>query len=332
MRLATGYQASQALHVAASLGLADLLAGAPRSSDELAAATNTHAPSLRRLLRALAAFGVFREEEDGCFALAPPGECLRADLPGSARPLVLMWGHEDFRRTWDALEHCVRTGETAAKHLFGSDDAFARYAADPGLGAAFNAGMTVMSAATADAVVAAYDFSGARLVVDVGGGHGRLIAAVLSANPSLRGVLFDLPSVVRGATGLLAQARVADRCRVLGGDMFAAVPEGGDLYLLKSVIHDWDDGRALAVLANCRRAMQAPGSRLLLVERLLPERMEPTPAARSHALGDLNMLVRTGGLERTEGEFRKLLDEAGLRLVRVLPTSSHLSLIEAAST
>lgn len=331
LRVATGYQASQALFVAARLGLADLLGDGPRPVEDLAAAAGAHAASLRRLLRALAAFGVFREGEDGRFALAPLGEHLRAGAPGSVRPLVLMYGHADFLRTWGELEHCVRTGETAAKLLFGADNAFARYAADPDLGAAFNAGMTVLSAIVADAVVAAYDFSDLSPVVDVGGGQGRLIAAVLRANPSLHGVLFDLPYVVEGAGPVLAEAGVADRCEAVGGDMFEAVPAGGALYLLKSVVHDWDDGRATAVLAQCRRAMAGRReARLLLVERVLPNRIEPAPVVQSQALSDLNMLVRTGGRERTEGEFDALLDVAGLRLLRVIPTETPVSLIEAA--
>jgi hypothetical protein len=329
MNLSTAYQASRALYVAAKLGLPDLLAdGGPRSADHLAAATGSHAPSLRRLLRALAAFGVFTEDDDGCFALGPLGGCLRADAPGSVRALVLMQGDEDFWRTWGELEHCVRTGETAAKRLFGSEDAFARYAADPRLGAVFNAGMTVLSATTAAALVAAYDFSGATRVVDVGGGQGWLMAAILRANPGLRGVLFDLSSVVEGAPRLLAEAGVADRCEVLGGEMFEAVPGGGDLYVLSRVVHDWEDGRAVAILRNCRRAMDGH-ARLLLVERVLPDRVEPAPTVQPLVLSDLNMMVRTGGRERTAGEFGALLAGAGLRLVRVVPTGGPVSLVQA---
>lgn len=195
----------------------------------------------------------------------------------------------------------------------------------------FNAGMGAMSAAVAGAVVAAYRFADAARIVDVGGGQGGLLAAILGAAPGSRGVLFDLPEVVATAPAVLGAAGVLERCEIVGGDMFAAVPEGGDLYVLKSVIHDWDDRRAVSVLTNCRRAMDGREARLLLVERVLPERMEPTPAAQSHALGDLNMLVRTGGIERTESGFRRLLGEAGLRLLRVLPTASHVSLVEAAS-
>ena len=328
-RLATAYQASRALHVAARLGLADLLAERPRTAEELAEATGAHAPSLRRLLRAMAAFGVFDETAaEGRFALTPMGERLVAGAPASARGMVLMWDHEDFRRTWDALEHCVQTGETAALHLFGATGWAERYERDPELLAAYHAGMSAMAATAAEAVVEAYDFGGARHVVDVGGGQGRLLATVLRAHPGMRGTLLDRPDVVEGAGALLAEAGVADRCERVGGDMFAAVPEGGDAYILSRVIHDWGDGEAVAVLARCRGAM-AEGGRLLLVERVPPERATPSAPAQGHLLSDLNMLVRTGGRERTEAEYRALLAAAGLRLTRVVPTRAPWSIVEA---
>ncbi len=329
LRLATAYQASRATYVATKLGVPDLLADGPKSAADLAAATGADGSSLRRLLRALAALGVLAEGGDGRFALGRLGGCLRGDVPGSVRALVLMYGDEDFWLTWGDLEHCVRTGETAARHLFGAEDAFARYAADPRLGAVFNAGMTVLSATVGAAVAAACDLSGVGRVVDVGGGQGRLMAALLRANPELKGTLFDLPSVVEGAPQLLAEADVADRCEVVGGDMFEGVPAGGDLYVLSRVIHDWDDARATAILGNCRRAMGAR-AHLMLVERVPPERVEPTSAVQSQMLSDLNMMVRTGGRERTGGEFGALLAAAGLRLERILPTQAPVSLVEAA--
>ncbi|ACL62372.1 O-methyltransferase family 2 [Methylobacterium nodulans] len=334
LRLATAYQASRALHVAIRMHLPDLLADSPRSVEDLARETGAHAPSLRRLLRALASYGVFSEAADGRFALGPLGAALRAGAPGSVRDLALMWGDEDYWITWAELERCVCTGRTAAEHLFGAEDAFRRYAADARFGAVFNAGMTVLSAATAVAVVAAYDFPAAGLVVDVGGGQGRLIAAVLRARPGLQGVLLDLPSVVAGAPGLLAEAGVAERCEVVGGDMFTGVPEGGDLYVLSRVIDSFDDARAIAVLANCRRAMVGGHGRLLLVEPVLPDRVGAVaaPDVQENMLMDLNMLVRTGGRERTEAEYRAFLAAAGLRLERVLPTGAPVSLVEAAPT
>lgn len=328
LRLATAYQASRALHVAVRCGIPDLLAGGPKSVEHLAVATGAHVPSLHRLMRALTAFDVFAEASDGCFGLGPLGGCLLAGATGSVRDLVAMWGDEDFWQTWGELEHSVRTGETAAWHLYGAEDAFARYAADERLGPVFNAGMTTMSAAVAAIVVSTYDFASKVRVVDVGGGQGRLMAEILRANVKAHGVLLDLPTVVAGAQSLLAESGVADRCEVTGGDIFAAVPTGGDLYVLKSVVHDWSDDRAIAILANCRRAM-AEGARLLLVERVLPERIEPTNEVRSLVLSDLNMLVRNGGRERTERELRELLGAAGLQLERIVPTGTPFSLVEA---
>lgn len=328
LRIVTAYQASRALHVATQLRLPDHLAAGPQRAESLAMATGTHAPSLRRLLRVLAAHGVVEERDDDSFALAPLGEALVGDGPGSARGLVLMWGHEDFRRTWDALEHCVRTGETAARHLFGTTDWIARYEDDPELLAAYAMGMSGLAAIAADAVVEAYDFSDAGHVVDVGGGRGRMLATILRAHPRLRGTLLDRPEVVAGAAALLEEAGVAGRCSRVGGDMFAAVPEGGDIYILSRVIHDWEDAEAVAVLARCRAAM-AEGARLLLVERVLAERTSPNAAAQGHTLADLNMLVRTGGRERTEDEYRAVLTKAGLTLSRVIETKAPWSIVEA---
>jgi hypothetical protein len=213
--------------------------------------------------------------------------------------------------------------------LFGSEDPFARYATDPDFGPVFNRGMTANSVASALAVTRAYDFSAFRLVVDIGGGQGRLLAAILAASPSTRGILYDLPSVVAGAGPVLSAAGVTDRCEVVSGDMFSHVPDGGDLYVLMRVLHDWDDARAVEVLQRCRQAAQRPGVRLLVAERVLRERMTCDPRARSDALADLNMLVRTGGRERTEDEFRALLKVAGWKLQRVIVTSGPVSLIEA---
>lgn len=329
-QLATAHQASAALAVSVRLGLPDLLANGARSADDLAAATACHAPSLRRLLRALASFGVLEETDDGAFTLAPPGELLRSDVPGSLQPLVAFYTHPDMHRSWAVLEHSIRTGETAQRHLFGNDDVFARYNADPEFGPVFNAGMMAQSAIVAAAVVAAYEFSASRLVVDVGGGRGGMLSAILLANPALDGLLFDLPAVVATAEAVMPPAAVAARCQVVGGDMFASVPEHGDVYALKSVIHDWEDSAAIRILRNCRAAMARSDARLLLIERVMQDRAERTPMAQAHALGDLNMLVRTGGRERTSSEFTALLNQAGLRLQRIMPTASHVSLIEAA--
>ena len=332
LRLVNGAATAQAVAVAARLGLADLLAKGPCDAAALAAATGTHAPSLHRLLRMLVALGIAAEAPDDRFALGPLGERLRAGVPGSMRDLVLLFGHPDFWATWGALEHCVRTGETAVRHLFGAATTFERYEADPAFGAIFDAGMAVLAERAAAAVLNARPFPDSGLIVDVGGGKGTLLAAVLQAKPGLSGVVLDLPGVAARAAEVLQEAGLQGRARALGGDMFAAVPAGAELYLLKSVLHDWDDARADAILASCRAAMTQPGARLLVIERVMPELMTPEPAALAQAVGDLMMLTRAGGRERTEAEFRALLTGAGLRLLQVLPTASHYAVLEAAAS
>ncbi len=330
MRLALAYQAARLIHVAAELRLADLLVQGPRHAEDLAAAVCAHPPSLRRLLRALVAHGVCVEGSDGRFGLGPLGAPLVSDAAHSVRDLVLMWGDDDFWESWGRLARSVRTGETGSGHDPAMEDAFARYAGDRRLRTVFGAGMNALSVASASAVVAACEVSAAALVVDVGGGHGRLLAEVLRASAASRGILLERAEVVPGAEAALAAAGVRNRCEIVAGDMFARVPPGGDLYLVKSVLHDWDDARAVTILLNCRRAMdERPGARLLIVERVLPERAEATPDAPALMLADLNMLVRTGGRERTRAEFHRLLDAAGLRFTRVLPTTTQLSVIEA---
>jgi hypothetical protein len=321
LRLATAYQASAALHAAARLGIADALEARPRSAAGIAEAIggDVHAPALRRLLRALVALDVLEEVPGGAFALSAAGRNLPAGAPGSLRDLVLFFGHADMWQSWMELERCIRTGQTAGMLLFGSEDPFARYAADPNFGPVFNR-----------AITRAYDFSAFRQVVDVGGGHGRLLAAILAASPSTRGILFDLPSVVADAEPVLSAAGVADRCAIMGGDMFAAIPEGGDLYVLMRVLHDWDDARAVALLKRCRQAALQTGAPLLIAERVLGERMTCDPRAQSDALADLNMLVRTGGRERTEAEFAVLLEAADWKPQRMVATSGPVRLLEAA--
>lgn len=329
LRIMTGAAAAQAVAVAARLDLAGLLARGPTGAEALAATTGTHAPSLRRLLRALAALGIAEEEPDGRFALGPLGGPLQAGAGDSVRDLVLLFGHPDFWATWGALDHCVRTGETAVRHLFGAATTFERYAADPTFGAVFDAGMAVLAERGAAAVLEAWPFPEEGLVVDVGGGRGTLLAAVLRARPRLRGIVLDLPGVAERATLALREAGLDGRARAEGGDMFASVPAGADLYLLKSVLHDWDDERATAVLRCCRAALTRPGARLLIIERVMPERMQAGPSATSQAFGDLMMLTRAGGRERTEAEFRALLAGVGLRLAQVVPTASYYAVLEA---
>jgi hypothetical protein len=328
IRLATGYRLSQAIYVFTRLGIADLLASGARTSDELAHAAGAHAPSLYRLLRVLTACAVVSESRPGTFALAPAGMCLRRDAPDSVYSTVLLFGSENFWTTWGDLAHCIRTGETAFSHLFGVDGTFDWLATHPEDAALFNAGMADVAKMIARAILASYDFSFARVVVDVGGGRGELISSVLDAHPGLRGVLYDLPRVAEAAQEKLGRAGIADRCDAIGGDILSSVPGGGDVYLLSRVIHDWDDEKSILILRNCRAAM-AQTSRLLLAERTIPETIEPSVHAQTQLLSDLNMLVRNGGRERTDTEYGALLAAAGLRISRTIPTGTEIGLIEA---
>lgn len=325
-QLATAYQISQAVSVAARLGLAELLADGPRAADELAALTGTHTPSLFRLLRALTAFGVFDEVAPGRFALTPIGDGLRADALHSLRDAVVMWGSENFWQTTADLLHCVQTGETAMQHLFGVDTPFAYYQAHPELGAIMNAGWAATAHDLPQAVVAAYDFPASATVVDVGGNRGQLLGPILRANLSLRGVLFDLPQVITVAAPFLDKAGVLDRCTFVSGDLFADIPPGGDIYLLSRIIHDWNDAQATAILRNCRRAMR-PQATLLLVERVLPATLDHSADVQVSVQSDLNMLIRVGGRERTDPEYAALLAAAGFALERIIPTPSGFSVI-----
>lgn len=328
LRQATAFQLSQAIWVAAKLSVADHLRDGPMAVEKLALLTGCDPAALHRLLRALAAFRIFRQIEPGTFALAPQGACLCADATDSIRDQVLLFGGENFWQTWGALLHAVRTGETAFSHLFGVRNSFEYYARNPAELESMNRAMTAGSLAIASAVVAACDFSGARTIADIGGGHGRLVAGILKANAGLRGILFDFEGVVAGAAAILDQAGIADRCDVVAGDMLASVPAHCDVYLMSRVINIFDDARAVAVLKNCHAAMAAD-AKLILVERVLPEIAEPTFPAQSKVMSDLTMLVRTGGRERTANEFRDLLAQAGLRATRIVPTSSPVSVIEA---
>ena len=325
MQLVMGYYVSRAIYVAATLGIADRLAGGPQSADALAQATATHAPSLRRVLRLLASVGVFAEQEDGRFAQREMGQCLQSGVPGSMRAAALLFTGMT-QDAWKDLLHSVQTGEPTFPHVFGTDS-FSYLAQHPELAANFDEAMADFTKMVAIAVAAAYDFTPLRTVVDVGGGNGALLAGILGANPALRGVVFDQPHVAARAREGIEAAGLAGRCEVAGGDFFVDVPGGADAYLLKHVIHDWDDARAAAILATCHRAME-PQSRLLIVEGVYPPRIERSPASRSAASNDVNMLVCTGGRQRSEAEFGALYAQAGFRLTRIVPTFMNVSVIE----
>ena len=322
MRLVNGYQVSQALHVAASLGIADLLASGARTSDELAVATKTHAGALYRVLRALAAASVFHEAPGRRFSLTSMGECLRKDAAEQAGAWAAFIGRPYIWAAWSHLMHSVQTGETAFSSLYG-EGVWAYRAAHPEEGAIFDAAMTALSKDVAAGVIAAYDFAPFSRAVDVGGGQGALVGGILAAHPALRGVLFDQPHVVAQAKSGLEALGVADRCEAVGGSFFDQVP-AGDLILLKAVLHDWDDADAHAILQTCRRAI-TPGGTLLVIERVLPPPNEGLDAK----FADLNMLVGAGGRERTAEEFAALLASAGFASTRAVPTRTRMAILEA---
>lgn len=323
VQLIFGKWVSMAVSVAAKLRLADKLAAGPKTADELAAETNTHAPSLYRLLRALASVGVFASDEAGRFTLTPVGELLRTGVPGSMRGVADYCGAMWSWRAWEAAETSVRTGRTAFNEVFG-EGCFDYLGKHPDESAAFNEGMTGFSAVEADAVAAAYDFGSFGTLVDVGGGHGHLLATILKKTPKLRGVVFDAPHVVAGAAPLLKEMGVADRCTAEGGDFFKSVPAGGDAYILKHIIHDWNDADCGRILRNVR-AVSKPGTKLLLVELVIPPGDDPHPGK----ILDLEMLIVASGKERTEAEYARLVADAGFRLTRVVPTQSPASVVEA---
>jgi hypothetical protein len=308
--------------LAAELGLADLLANGPRDTEQLAQATSTHARSLYRMLRLLSSVGVFTEARPGQFALTPLGECLRSAVPGSMRSWLRMLGLRVWFHTYAEALHSLRTGEPAFAQSVGMKF-FDYLATHPQEGEIFDAAMSDFGRGVAAAVVREYDFSGLAKIVDVGGGNGSLVSAILQANPPMTGILFDQPHIIESARRSIGAAGLAGRCDIVGGDFFRSVPAGGDVYVLRRIIHDWDDDGALKILRNCRTAMK-DAARLLLVETVIPPGDEPHPGK----LGDFVMLTALGGQERTAEEYAQLLDRAGFRLNRVVSTASPMSVVE----
>lgn len=321
MQMMTGYWVSQSIYVTAKLGIADLLKDGSKTSDQLAEATGTHAPSLYRLLRALASVGVFIEDEKGRFTLTPIAAALRTD-PGSARAMVLHLGERPSWQAWGNLLHSVQTGGTAFPHANGME-VFPYYGQHPESQEPFNQAMTEYSEVVSDTVTEAYDFSQFGKIVDVGGGHGGLMSVILKRNPAVKGAVFDLPMVVEGAGRRIEAEGFANRCEIIGGDFFSSVPSGGDAYTLKTIIHDWDEERARAILRNIHSAMNENG-KILIIETVIT----PGNDSSFSKLGDVHMMVMTGGRERTEAEYGLLLESAGFKLTRVIPTESVVSIVE----
>jgi len=327
--LLSGFMAARVAHVAAELGIADLLAAGAKSAEVLASETGANTLALHQLLRALASLGVVDELEPGRFALTAMGEQLRTGVPGSVRNIALTWGSERAWRSWGELRHSILTGTPAFRHVFGVN-AFEYMARDPKQVAVFNEAMAEITRQVARAVVAAYDFKTFSKIVDVGGGNGTLIATILDSAPKLRGIVFDSPSGSAQAPDQLRASGVLERCEAIAGDFFRSVPSGGDAYILKSIVHDWNDEQSVAILKNCRAAISAVG-KLLLIECVMPARIDSSADHQRWTMLDMHMLVMLGGRERTEEEYRSVLAAANFELRRtlLLPGETGFSIIEA---
>jgi hypothetical protein len=313
-RLIWGFTASQAVSVAARLGIADVLRDQPKTPGEIASALGADESAVRRLLRALTTVDLFVEDERGRFAATSIGQLLESDHPRSLRAFATCFGSPLFWRSWENLHQSILTGKPAFDQVYGQP--FFEYLAHtPDAGAAFNAAITSRNRGDLPAILAAYDFSGCSKIVDVGGGQGTFLRGILERYPDATGVLFDLPSVVAEARDL-KESPVAARYAIVGGDMFEAIPPGGDAYILKGILHDWADAEALGILRNCRRAIVDEG-RILAADLIIAPANQPDFAKWL----DLNMLVTLTGRERTETEFRDLYAAAGFRLTRIIPTA-----------
>ncbi len=324
LQLIYGRFVGEAVCLAAKLGIADLIVTGRDTTAKLAGDLDANQGSLRRFLKALASNGILAEQAEDHWKLTPTGELLRSDIPGSMRDLAGLFNTPEHANAWLAVEHSVLTGGCAFERVYGTG-AWNYAQKHPEFNQAFNAAMSSVAGSVHQAIAHAYDFSGIDLLVDVGGGHGRLMAHLLARYPAMRGIVYDMPHVIGGAAAHLAERGLADRAEAVGGDFFDRVPSGADAYIMTAIIHDWDDERSEVILSNCRAAMK-PGGRVLLGDFVLRPANEPDFGR----LIDLEMLVMTSnGRERTEEEFRALLHRSGLRLNRIVPLPAGNSLIEA---
>ena len=322
LELTSGFMATQSVYAVARLGIADVLANGARSAEDVAAELGSSPDATYRLLRACAPLGLFRQEGDA-FALTPLGSTLRSDAPGSMRDVVLFIGDPSYQAVWGQLPHSVTTGLPGAEAALG-EPMWDFVEHDEHFAGVFNDAMTRLTSLDWPTVAAAYDFTPFRTIVDLGGGHGQLLALMLGAAPAAKGVLLEREAVVAGAEEPLRTAGVLDRCRLEAGSFFETAPDDGDLYVMRRVVHDFDDDDVVAILTNVRGHMP-PGARLLLIESVVPPGDEPHFAKSL----DLDMLLFAGGRERTEQDYATVLDRAGFRMTRVVPTISTLSLVEA---
>jgi len=327
-QMGTGHYLSRALGLAAKLGIPDYLGRGARHYREVAAELGVHPPSLNRVMRLLASAGIFDEQVDGKFSLTPLGELLRSDAPGSMRAALLVFAGEAIQASWAELEYCVKTGQPAFRKLSSdAKNAFDGFS-DPQAAGTFDDAMAAFSAQTALAMVPVYDFSKFGKLADIGGGNGALLIGILRENPALKGMVFDQPASAERAAKRIAESGLEARCEAVGGDFFKEVPRGAGAYLLKHVIHDWNDDDAIAILKTCRRAMDGSDAKLLLVEGVYPEQIDQSPESRGAAFNDVNMLVSTGGRQRSEAEFRAIYQGAGFRLTAIVPTAARVCIIE----
>ncbi len=322
LQIISGFWVARCVYVAAKLGIPDLIKDTPKTAEELSAATATHAPSLFRVLRALAAVGVITQDKDGRFGSTPLSETLCANVPGSIRAFAMTELGEEHYPAWGELLYSVRTGGIAFDKALGQP-IWEFFAKNPENAQIFNDAMSGLTAQANEAIHGSYEFAAINTIMDVGGGHGGLITGILKKNPSTRGILFDAPQVIEGAKAAVAESGVGDRCQIVAGDFFKAVPEGADAIVMKWIIHDWNDEQSVTIMKNCHRALPENG-KLILIEAVIPPGSEP----HFGKFMDLNMLVMTGGRERTEEEFRNLYEAAGFRLTRIVPTESPFSVIE----
>ncbi len=324
LQLVGGFRVTQMVRAVIQLKIPDLVAAGPRSSDDLAASTGVKADPLRRIMRCLVTVGVFTESEDGRFGATPVSKCFE-DQPGTLRSMALMQPTDSYM-AFGHLMHTLETGKPAFDHVF-KMSRWEQLAQEPERAKLFNAAMQSGTEQSRGPIASAYDFSEVRSVIDVGGGRGTLIAGLLKAHPRLRGTVFDVEAGMADADAYLTEQGVHDRCEIVIGSFFELIPAGHDLYVLKNIIHDWNDENAIAILATCRKAM-GPQARLLVVEVVMQDRAKDSADSRGIFMADVQMMVMLGGQERTEEHYAALMRAAGLRLTRVIPTDSIFQLIE----
>ncbi|QDU07466.1 methyltransferase [Gimesia aquarii] len=320
-RMITGYWTSQSIFAAAKLGIADLLKDGPQKIEQLAEASHTNCDALYRLLRALASIGIFAEEGQRLFSLTPLAEFLRSDIPDSKRALAMMTGDEQFH-AWTEILYTLETGKTSFDKVWGKP-IFEYLSEHPDKGHIFDQAMTGIHGRETSTILEAYDFSEFKVLADIGGGNGSNLIGLLQHYPEMKGILFDLPHVIERSQTNLENAGLGNRCESIGGSFFDSIPLTADAYLMRHIIHDWDDEKSLTILRNCH-AVMSENSKLLIIESVIPPGNEPFAGK----FLDLVMMLIPGGKERTESEYQTLYNQAGFELTRIVPTKTELSIIE----